>query len=209
MRELISENWIGLLGLVLAAVAIIASVVAARRWGNRRNRVLFQTSVTPLMEIEEVEASNGGRVEVRVNGAAVWKPHLVSILLTNVGPHDVTTAHFDSGDPLTVRMNGAFLATNMRASLTMPSGEQPELEARTKLEENSEPWSEIYIRPKLFRVGDIWKINVLTSGQPSFKIISSLIDTDIEESVVVKLPQPQALVTKKRFLGRTWAITRR
>ncbi|WP_156365955.1 hypothetical protein [Nocardiopsis sp. NRRL B-16309] len=211
MGEWIVQNWLACVSAAAATVAIPVSVFAARHWGTRRNKLAFQYSLTPLISVEEIRTPSGGNIEVRVNGRTIHEPHIVTLQLSNVGPRDITSSHFDSGKPLRfvfdkvdyardVVMDGQRDNTEeIKASMTIAG------EAGTgKIKPGT---AEMTVGPILLQVGASLTFNILTSGRPKISIVNSLVDTDLEESVLVTLPSSRVKVEGKRF-GRTWNIMR-
>lgn len=93
--------WIAIAGVIVGAIGIGATVLAARRWGNRRRKILFAWEQVPLL----AAGADHGLLEVTYRDIPVENPHLVTVRVANVGASDVASDHFDAGLPLIVHLN--------------------------------------------------------------------------------------------------------
>lgn len=153
---------------VPAAVALVvgvATVLATRRWGTRRRKLLFRYQSASLLPTD----SRPGLLEVTFRDIPVPNPHLVTIRLQNVGPSDVATHHFDGGRPIRVVLDCKFFGVT---STTHPS-------ATVSPAIGSDGWIEM--RPMLLRRGEEWAVEAVVEGDPAPTLQSSLIDTDVEQ----------------------------
>lgn len=154
--------------LVVAVMAIPVTIWATRRWGNRRGKISVCISSTALIP----EGSN--RLEVTYRGIAVHSPHLVTIVLRNSGPKDISSSMFDSGRPTVVSFDTTFYGvTSSHGGVELIShgiGATP-------------PDSTIGIAPGLLRRKSEWSFSTVVTGPVEVAIESTLIDTDLIEEV--------------------------
>lgn len=133
-----------LAALIVAVVAIPITILATRRWGNRRAVLSYAVEVTPLLP----EADQARDLAVTYLDFAVPEPKLVTLTLTNSGPRDITSDSFDSGQPVRVLFTGTFYgvtATSGGPILVMPAigaeGDDGAVEFHPKLMKRRESWS--------------------------------------------------------------------
>lgn len=154
-----------LVAIVVAVVVGAATVIAARRWGNRRRKLLVAYESGPLLPPEH----RGGPLKITYRDIPVEDPYLVTIRLKNVGPWDIATEYFDSGEPFVVRLNctmyGVTRTTDPDSTVSSAIGAE----------------GTIQMKPRLLRRGDEWTIDAVVQGVPSPEFESPLIDTDIIE----------------------------
>ncbi|MFF5200225.1 hypothetical protein ACFY3B_11540 [Micromonospora parva] len=157
------------LGIVVAVIAIVVGALAARRWGARRRLLRFDCIITPLILVpsKHLEAWSKDLIKVTYRDLEVKEPHLAQIRLRNVGPSDVSSAHFDEGKPLSINLNcimyGIISSSIPTATTTPAIGGEAIIE----------------LGPHLLRRGEEWLVSALVSGYPVLEIESSLIDTDL------------------------------
>ena len=96
-------QWLTIAALVVAALAIPATIWATRRWGNRRARLAMSIEVTPILP-----AGGPTALAVTFVDIPVPDPHLVNFELRNVGPKDISSAAFDAEQPIKVHFPSAF-----------------------------------------------------------------------------------------------------
>jgi hypothetical protein len=150
----------------VALVAIPVTILATRRWGNRRAVLTYTVEVNPLLP----EADQTRGLAVTYRDMAVPNPHLVTITLANSGSRDITSESFDAGRPLLICFTGTFYgltASSGSPSLTMPAigtaGENAALE----------------FRPKLLKRRESWTVSLIVGGAFEATVDSSLVDTDL------------------------------
>jgi hypothetical protein len=170
--------WIGLAAIIVAVVGIAVSVFAARRWGNRRRKILFSWSSAPLLP----PGHDDGLLEVTYRDFKVKDPHLVTFRVTNVGPSDIASQHFDAGKPLTVVLNcvmyGVTSSSHGHATVSRAIGADGVID----------------LRPTLLRRGDEWAVEIVVEGEARPTLESSLIDTDVVEGPSVLQQLAEQLV---------------
>jgi hypothetical protein len=167
--------WIEVASLFVAVLAVLCGALATRQWGNRRRRVLFTSRVRPLATDEL--SDDDLYVQVTYRGSQLMDAHQVTVSLKNIGPADVTSAHFDGGEPLVVDLGcTTYSMTN--------SVQSDAVGARSFRGERSVEW-----RPALLKRGDTWTIDVIVSGKPWIIPFSPLADT----TMVVAGPKVSAL----------------
>lgn len=160
-----------LAGVVVGVLAIAAAWWVGRRYGTRRRKLLFLFEATSL--VPEIKGYAGSGLKVTFHDVAVEEPHLLTIRLTNVGPADVASSHFDAGKPVQVLLNstlyGVLNATHGERTIT------PALGAENAIVE---------LAPVLLKRKDTWVVEVLVSGAPAPELVSSLVDTDVVTQTV-------------------------
>lgn len=157
--------WIGLAGLLVAVVSIGATILAARRWGNRRKRIAFSWEAARLLPVGRSERL----LEVTFRDIPVTDPHLVTVRVANVGPLDIASKHFDAGRSLVVNLNcmmyGLTHSSHPSGTVTGAIGSDGVVE----------------LRPVLLRRGEEWAVEAVVGGEPKPTLDSPLVDTDLVE----------------------------
>jgi hypothetical protein len=165
-------NWsradvLATIGIVVTAIAILVGALAARRWGTRRRRVLFEYGSTPLIPQVQLGAKAREYLKVTYRDFEVDEPHLVDIRLKNLGPSDVSTSHFDAGKPIELHLKCKLYGVTENSvpdSVLLP--------AIGSLDP-------ILLQPRLFKKEESWSISAIVSGNPTPTLVSTLVDTDI------------------------------
>ncbi len=151
-------------GILVGVAAIVAGIFAARRWGNRRKRVLFDWRSAPLI------THNAPHLKVTFRDIEVSDPHLVILRLRNIGPADVASEHFDASRPVVIRLNctmyGVTSATHPQATVSTAVGAD----------------GVVQMEPHLLRRAEEWIVEAVVAGSPDPILESSLIDTDIVDA---------------------------
>lgn len=154
--------------LVVAMVAIPVTIWATRRWGNRRGKI--SVSISSIALIPDGSKS----LEVTYRDIPVPSPHLVTVVLRNSGPKDISSSMFDSGMPITVSFDSTFYGvTAVHGGIKLISsgvGAMP-------------PNSTIGVSPGLLRRKSEWSFSAVVTGPVEVGIESTLIDTDLIEEV--------------------------
>jgi hypothetical protein len=160
------SDWFGLGGVIIAAVAIPVTIFSTRRWGTRPARIRFSWETTPLLPAAQL---GGGQDAVKVTYCEipVSDPHLFTLRLVNIGPTDITRAHFDGGDNLLVQLNsvmyGVIKTTHPAQTISPAIGAGGSLE----------------LAPVLLKRGEAWIVEAILSGEPRPVLHSPLSNTDI------------------------------
>jgi hypothetical protein len=161
-------EWVGLVALIVALIAIPVTIWATRQWGNRRARLEFLFESVPLLP----ENTRAGLLEVTYRGIPVEDPHLVTVTITNVGPRDLASGMFDRDRPMEVRFNQTFYGlTSVQGGVRAIS---PAVGA-------SAADATIELAPGLLKKGDAWAISAVLSGLVEVDLYAPLIDTDIRQ----------------------------
>ena len=105
-----------LAALIVAVVGIPAAVLATRQYGNRRRKLLFDWSATPLIRRRETED-----IAVTYQGEPVKDPHILTLTIANVGPADIGSSHFDGGRPLRIDLLGCYLYGSLKGTTGGPT----------------------------------------------------------------------------------------
>jgi hypothetical protein len=155
--------WLALVAVIVAVVGVAVTIFAARRWGNRRRKVLFSYDSTPLLPVSDERHL----LEITYRDIPVKEPHLVTVRVANIGPSDIASQHFDAGRSLVVRLNCTMygLTSNSHPHCTVSGAIGAE--------------GVIELRPLLLHRGEEWVVEAVVQGDASPTIESPLIDTDV------------------------------
>ncbi|MDG4826056.1 hypothetical protein O7635_29765 [Asanoa sp. WMMD1127] len=160
-----TSDRLALVGILVAAAAIVTGMYATRRWGTRRRTITLDCVSTPLIS-SQLGAMGRDLLKVTYRDIEVMDPHLVQIRIRNVGPSDVASAHFDGETPLTVELSCRVLGVTNPGPV--PAGVT-----------SMGAQGHITFRPGLLRRNEEWVLGVLVEGNPRPEMVSSLIDTDV------------------------------
>jgi hypothetical protein len=155
--------------IAVAILAILATVWATRKWGNRRGLLEFSWDAVPLLPGQQVN----GLLQVTFRDIAVSEPHLVTVILRNVGPRDVPSSAFDGGLPLRVTFDQTFygLTSSHGGRVSSPA-------IGTQVPHSNVEWS-----PNLLKRQEQWVFSAVVSGSVLAELESPLVDTDVREVV--------------------------
>ncbi|WP_163166002.1 hypothetical protein [Arthrobacter sp. Alg241-R88] len=174
MDKWTSSEWLAfwsiVIGGVIAIAAIFFSIWAARRWGNRRGRLLLAYHVTNLMPTGGPREGLG----FTYKGMPVNDPQLVTLRLKNVGPHDITRDHFDQNQPLWVGLDATFMGL-IRTTSTV--GYSPGMAMQAIGTEKAQ----IGFNPGHLPRKAEWMAEFLVEGTAVPSLRGLLINTDIDE----------------------------
>ncbi|MFE9235250.1 hypothetical protein [Cellulosimicrobium funkei] len=155
---------LGALGLLVAVVGIPTTVWVTRRYaGGRRTKVIASWT-----SVRMVRRANLEGLEVRLRGAVLQDPHLITVTLRNLGPSDVATANFHGGNPLEIKLRGARAvdlvgSTNATVPCTLDSdGER------------------LLLGPAHIPTKGGRSVVLLAEGQPRTLSFGDLVDVDLE-----------------------------
>jgi hypothetical protein len=168
-------NWqlseiIAFWALVVALVGIPITIWTTRKWGTRRSKLLVAFSSTGLLATQT--ASDNLKVSFR--DLPVGDPHLVSVLVKNTGPNDITRDQFDGGKPLGIALNSILYgAVQIRSS----DGISPGLITGGIGDKNAI----VGFQPALLPKGTEWVADFIVSGPATPKVVGRLVNTDIVE----------------------------
>lgn len=159
------DTVIALAALGVAVVGIPIAVLATRRWGNRRAKVDLSFRSLPLIP----EGVHAGLLALSYRDFVVNNPHLVEVVIINVGPRDVSSSAFDSGKSITIAFDktfygvtgiaGGLLLTSPAVGMTAPAV--------------------VSIAPVLLKRGESWRFTAVLEGAPEIVVDSPLVDTDL------------------------------
>lgn len=155
---------IAVLGVTVAIVAIVVTVLATRRYGTRRRRLHIDHHAAPM--INTVPGYADPKLKVTYEGEEIVNPHLVTLRIINLGPTDITASHFHEGDPLVVTLNCR--------SYAITGTPYPDSTTFGSLDDGT-----ILLGPRLMKKGEEWIVEVVVSGSPLPTVTSPLVDTDI------------------------------
>lgn len=153
-------------------LAIPATVLATRRWGNRRARLDVEIDATPILP----EGTRPGLLEVTYRDIPVSEPQLVSVTLRNSGPRDLASGMFDSGRSIVVEFNQTFYGlTAIQGGIEVRS---PAIGAVAG--------AAVSVLPGLLKRGESWSFSAVTTGPVEVTVDAPLIDTDVRTVVPVE-----------------------
>lgn len=154
----------------LGIVAIVVTVVVTRRYGNRRAVLAWATETTPLIP----DLAESSHLEVTYRDIPVRDPVLVTVVMINSGPRDISSDMFDSSAPIKVRIGGEFYGmTRVEGDVAMVL---PAI--GSKGDE-----SVVLIRPQLLKRRQSWSFSAVASGDTRVSVRLPLINTDEKELV--------------------------
>ncbi|MGA3523783.1 hypothetical protein [Melissospora conviva] len=145
------EEILAAAALGVGLLAIVVGALAARRWGTRRRRLMFDCTATALIAEGKLEGFAKGELKVTYRGEEIKDPYLVRLVIKNVGPSDVGSAHFDGARPLTVRLRCSFFGVI----------EQPE---SASLDFHSNNGAIVTFEPALLRRQEEWAVEAIVGG---------------------------------------------
>ena len=153
------NEWLWVSGIIIAA---FISWIITRQYGNRRRKLLFTWDSVQLLPHD---GPAKGALEVSYEGIRVDDPFLIKIVIKNLGPTDIATAHFDGGSSLRVEFPEGYVAAL-----------DSDLGAATMLELGS---GYVAIPPQLLKRNAIITLDVLVDGPSEPVLVSDIIDTDV------------------------------
>lgn len=156
------SSLLAVVGITLAVVAIIVTIVVTRRYGTRHTRLIIDTRNVRLLPISLYDTVTGKTEIIEPNPPMQYS---VQIRLMNVGPDDITKESF-RGLPLTFSLRALTVgtaATNMASNMLDLQGRQAILE------------------PRHIPKGASWHWNIQCHGErPHLTISSPITDVDIK-----------------------------
>lgn len=180
MPEVDTDRLLAIVGVIVGIVGLIATIAAARRWGTRRHRLLYEWGETSLLP------ERGNLLKVTFRDLPVDDPYLVTIVLRNIGPGDISSQIFDGGKPLVINLGckkwyGITRNSHPHATLSNAVGSDDAV---------------VQLRPTLLRTGEEVAFEAVVEGKSKPELESPLIDTDIVDG-----PAFQEIVTKQLIWG--------
>ncbi|MDT0353635.1 hypothetical protein [Pseudonocardia charpentierae] len=164
-----ATDWLALSALIVAVVAVPISILATRRWGNRRARVSISIVSVPLLP----DGVREGTIEVSFRDIPVKDPHLVTVEIRNSGPRDLSSDMFDRGESIAIKFDQVFYGlTSSHGGVRTAS---PAIGTRP-------PEAIVFVRPALLKRREAWTFNAVTSGPVNVAIEAPLVDTDVVEA---------------------------
>lgn len=157
------------IAIVVAVVAIFTGIWVTRRFGNRRGRLLVAHNITPLLA--PGSAINDLRVTYR--DFDVEDPHLVSILLKNIGPNDITRGQFEDGGFRIELLHSKLYGLVQNES---SDGEKPTLTMSDGIGTDD---AVVRFQPTLFPKGTKWTVEAIVSGPAKPTVRGRLVNTDV------------------------------
>ncbi|MDN3240530.1 hypothetical protein [Glycomyces tritici] len=157
-------DWLSFIAVVVTITGIPITILATRTWGTRRAKVqitLDATSIIPI-EIDSVP------LKVTYEDHLVENPYLITVIIDNKGPRDVSSAMFDADKSLFFWFDQPFYGLTSTAGST---------EFASSSAEESQGGGYVQIFPGLLSRGAQWSFSALVSGPAKVRCESSLIDT--------------------------------
>lgn len=157
------ENPLQLIALLVTVLGICATFYYFR-YNNRPKRLAFGVVVSKLIQDDDVSAPQHQIVVVH-DEKSVTDPHLVAILLTNIGNKDIGTDDFDGKKPLCVDIGANVVAILKPGSQTVDA----------KVENQK-----LLIEPTMLPRNKEFAVKLLVDGSPEVALEEHrLLDTDI------------------------------
>jgi hypothetical protein len=113
-------------------------------------------------------ARNATKVEVRLDGKVVQDPYLVTVIIRNVGPSDISEANFNRANPLKLTVDGAKVVDFMDSS-------EEDLPYTLGGEGDT-----VLVGPGLLPAKSELSLRILTEGEPEAIDIGDLINVDVK-----------------------------
>ncbi|SEA68026.1 hypothetical protein [Leifsonia sp. 21MFCrub1.1] len=159
--------WVGWAALVVAVVAVPVTVWATRKWGNRNARLDLPVIAAAILP----NGVKPGPLAVTYRDLPVDDPHLVTVALTNSGPRDLTSAHFDGAKPIVISFDKMFYGVTETAG-------NPQISSPGVGAAGAE--ATVLLGPALLKRGTSWSFTAVVDGPAEVAIDAPLIDTDIK-----------------------------
>ncbi|TDV45518.1 hypothetical protein [Actinophytocola oryzae] len=157
---------IAVAGVAIGVVAIVASAIFTRRWGTLRGKLRLEYECTRLLTRDGAS----DQLKISYRDVEVPDPYVVTIKLTNVGQRDLTSVHFDNGQPLKVDLGCKMYG------LLESSGSDATPNARIGAIGSA---GVVEFMPSLLKRKKSWEVTALVSGSRSPRIESPLVDIDV------------------------------
>ncbi|MFB6724224.1 hypothetical protein ACFCV3_28865 [Kribbella sp. NPDC056345] len=153
-------------GLAIAVAGGLPTIWATKRWGTRRGKIQIHVSRTSLLLMSGTFRSD---IEVRAAGHVLAEPTLYTIVITNTGPRDLASQHFDDGRPISAKVPG-----RVAAARWMSTGQSPTITGDDKTALIS--WT-----PALLPRKEFWKLHILVdlAEKATMEFTNPLIDFDV------------------------------
>lgn len=173
------SEWLAIGGIIVG----LGAIIGARRWGNRRNKLLFTWEVLQLVS----QGSRARGLVVSYNDEKVSDPRLVQVTLKNLGPSDIKSEDFDSMNDLEVFVE---TISSDPTELFVPVREGGDIidvldmrtqdgEAVGRIEAFKVNAYSAMVAPRLIRRGASVTIDFLVDGPVEVSLESPLINTDV------------------------------
>ncbi|GAA3287483.1 hypothetical protein ACFFON_06105 [Arthrobacter citreus] len=178
-------EWLTIGSIVVAIILGIAAIVATRRSGKRRKKLMVSWEVVQLVP----ERSRARGLVVSYEGEELKDPRLVQVILKNVGPSDIASGDFDADQPLQVLAE--VVLPGVGPHPVRPAGDIIDVLDMRLLEpdrtDSLGPQGMIFsgggdyvdVIPMLIRRGASITIDFLVDGPVEVYFKSPLIDTDL------------------------------
>ncbi|MFB9444212.1 hypothetical protein Dvina_26490 [Dactylosporangium vinaceum] len=162
--------------LVIALLALAVGALGvwyARRalFPPKRRLAFYSLPPAPLLS---GDAASAAGISVSHERQVLNDPHLVTISVENTGRHDVSSAQFDGGRPITIDLDSPIKAI-LKVSTTPHGGTY----------RHSVSGRSLSIGPDLLKVGSLLTVQALTEGRPAIEKLEDratghLLDVDLE-----------------------------
>lgn len=166
-----TAEWLGFIAIIVAVLFGVAALIANRKFGNRRGRLLVAHTTSRLL----ASGSLSNYLKVTYRDFDVEDPHLVSLLLKNVGPHDITREQFEGGKFRIELLDSKLYGLVQNES---SDGEKPSLIISGGIGAED---AVVGFQPTLFPKGTEWTVEAIVSGPAKPTVRGRLVNTDIIE----------------------------
>ncbi|WP_026541656.1 hypothetical protein [Paenarthrobacter nicotinovorans] len=190
MDKWTSGEWLAALAIVVSIVAIGTGIWAARKFGTRRGRLLVAHATTRLLTSD----SGVSELKVTFRDFDVQDPHLVSIIVKNIGPNDLTKEQFEGGNFRIRLQNSKFYGVVKVAS---SDDDKPSLVTEGIGAQNMV----VEFLPTLLPKGTEWTVDAIVSGPAEPQVLGRLVSTDITEGGTTSQAVLRAMTLPRSFLS--------
>lgn len=164
-----TSEWLTFWGIVVAVIiGVLAMVITVRVSRRRRGKLLVAHTSTILL----TEGVSSSFLKVTYRDIPVQNPHLVTLLVKNIGPDDITSEHFHGGEPLVVSVKGTWYGII-----------ETESTKGTKFSVLTDPIGDknatVRFPPAHLPKGGEWRLKFIVSGPAIPEISGSLVNVDI------------------------------
>ena len=111
-------DWNWAVGTAISMLAIFVTVLATRKYGNRRKQIATLLIATPLL----ADGPTPDEVEVTVQGVKMKNPHSVRIALSNIGPRDIIPGDFPRDSVGRIKIEGCTQMGPLQGDLRAKDG---------------------------------------------------------------------------------------
>lgn len=162
-------------GAVAIAVSIASAMIALIgllagyyyfRTQNRRNKLIISSTFQPLIAAS-ADSKLANSFEVTYEGKTVARPHMAIVTISNPGPKDIQSDHFDQSRPISISLDATVVAAG-------PSESSP-VALKNEIAGDS-----IRIGPDLITKGSFHALSMIVDGTPDLRLTEApLVNCDV------------------------------